>query len=154
MKTDAMVSEEEAREKILGTISPLPARSLSISHALDCFAAQDYLARLPLPVFDNSAMDGYAVTASDCRSGERLRVIGERPAPRACSQRFRRQRTLRLSELHRRGRYRAGGIQPDLCERAWTCPNMGSVVMQRRHALVLRRRHYEGNGEGGRHRLR
>jgi molybdopterin molybdotransferase len=80
MKTDAMISAEEAREKILGTISPLPARSLSISHALDCFAAQDYFARLPLPVFDNSAMDGYAVIASDCRSGERLRVIGEQPA--------------------------------------------------------------------------
>jgi molybdopterin molybdotransferase len=80
MKSDAMVSEEEAREKILETISPLPARLLSTLHALDCFAAQDYLARLPLPVFDNSAMDGYAVIASDCRSGERLRVIGEQPA--------------------------------------------------------------------------
>jgi len=80
MKSDAMVSEEEAREKILETISQLPARLLSILDALDCFAAQDYLARLPLPVFDNSAMDGYAVIASDCRSGERLRVIGEQPA--------------------------------------------------------------------------
>src|SRR5437870_5770657 len=80
MKSDAMVSEEEAREKILETISQLPARLLSTLHALDCFAAQDYLARLPLPVFDNSAMDGYAVIASDCRSGERLRVIGEQPA--------------------------------------------------------------------------
>src|SRR5438132_5943468 len=80
MKSDAMVSEEEAREKILETISPLPARLLSTLHALDCFAAQDYVARLPLPNFDNSAMDGYAVIASDCRSGARLRVVGEQPA--------------------------------------------------------------------------
>ena len=75
-----MISEEEARDKILETIRPLPARRLSILQALDCFAAEDYVARLPLPNFDNSAMDGYAVIASDCRSGARLRVVGEQPA--------------------------------------------------------------------------
>ena len=48
--------------------------------ALDCFAGENYVARLPLPNFDNSAMDGYAVIASDCRSGARLRVVGEQPA--------------------------------------------------------------------------
>jgi molybdopterin molybdotransferase len=58
----------------------LPARNLSILHALDHFAAEDYFARLPLPMFDNSAMDGYAVVARDCKSGSRLRVIGEQPA--------------------------------------------------------------------------
>jgi molybdopterin molybdotransferase len=31
-------------------------------------------------MFDNSAMDGYAVIASDCSQGKRLRVIGEQPA--------------------------------------------------------------------------
>src|ERR1700716_3377356 len=75
-----MINEEEAREKILETVRPLPPRQLSISGALDCFAAEDYFARLPLPNFDNSAMDGYAVMASDCRSGVRLRVVGEQPA--------------------------------------------------------------------------
>src|SRR5712692_1376180 len=75
-----MISEEEARSKILETIRPLPARRLTILQALDCFAAEDYAARLPLPNFDNSAMDGYAVIARDCRSGARLRVVGEQPA--------------------------------------------------------------------------
>src|SRR6266566_1762574 len=87
-----MISEEEARAKILENLRPLPARrlridsrapivsGLSILQALDCFAAQDYFARLPLPNFDNSAMDGYAVIASDCRSGARLRVVAEQPA--------------------------------------------------------------------------
>ena len=77
-----MISEEEARKKILETVRPLPARKLSISKSLGCFAAEDYLARLPLPAFDNSAMDGYAVVASSCRKGQRLRVIGEQPAGR------------------------------------------------------------------------
>ena len=75
-----MISEEEARRKILETIRPLPERTVSLSGALDCFSGQDLVARLPMPDFDNSAMDGYAVVASSCRTGERLRVIGEQPA--------------------------------------------------------------------------
>ena len=75
-----MISEEEARRKILEAIRPLPGRTISLSDALDCFSGQDLVARLPMPGFDNSAMDGYAVVASTCRKGERLRVIGEQPA--------------------------------------------------------------------------
>src|SRR5437667_10147010 len=75
-----MISEGEARSKILETIRPSPSRRLSITRALGCFAAEDYFSSLPLPTFDNSAMDGYAVVASSCSKGERLRVIGEQPA--------------------------------------------------------------------------
>jgi molybdopterin molybdotransferase len=78
----AVISEEEARKKILETVRPLPVRKLSISKSLDFFAAEDHFARLPLPTFDNSAMDGYAVVASSCKKGQRLRVIGEQPAGR------------------------------------------------------------------------
>src|SRR5438034_10470060 len=75
-----MISEGEARSKILETIRPLPSRRLSITRALGCFAAEDYFSSLPLPNFDNSAMDGYAVVASASGVGKRLRVIGEQPA--------------------------------------------------------------------------
>ncbi len=77
-----MISEEEARKKILETVRSLPSRRLSISRALDCFAAEDYFARLPQPAFDNSAMDGYAVVANSCARGKRLRVTAEQPAGR------------------------------------------------------------------------
>jgi molybdopterin molybdotransferase len=75
-----VISEEEARRRILETVSPLDKRTVPVASALDCFAAQDYFAWLPLPAFDNSAMDGYAVMASSCKKGGRLRVIGEQPA--------------------------------------------------------------------------
>jgi molybdopterin molybdotransferase len=75
-----VISEEEARRKILEAIRPLPERTVPLSAALGFFSAQDIVARLPMPVFDNSAMDGYAVVASSCKTGERLRVIGEQPA--------------------------------------------------------------------------
>ncbi len=86
-----MISEADARAKILEAVRLLPPRKMSIlsasrtdssrgEEALDHFAAEDYFARLPLPMFDNSAMDGYAVIASDCKKGARLRVISEQPA--------------------------------------------------------------------------
>jgi molybdopterin molybdotransferase len=75
-----MITEEEALSQIVQAIQPLPARRILLSDALDYFAADDYVARLPLPNFDNSAMDGYAVVASACTHGTRLRVVGEQPA--------------------------------------------------------------------------
>jgi molybdopterin molybdotransferase len=75
-----MISETEARSKILAAVAPLPARRVALADALNCFAAEDYFARVPLPAFDNSAMDGYAIMARSGAAGQRLRVIGEQPA--------------------------------------------------------------------------
>ncbi|MFL6500559.1 MAG: gephyrin-like molybdotransferase Glp [Candidatus Udaeobacter sp.] len=75
-----MISEDEARTQVVKTVVTLPPRQVALSQALDCFAGQDYFARLPLPAFDNSAMDGYAVLAGSCKKHGRLRVIGEQPA--------------------------------------------------------------------------
>jgi molybdopterin molybdotransferase len=75
-----VIGEEEARRQILAKVSPLDKRIVSLAGALDCFVAQDYFARLSLPAFDNSAMDGYAIVASSCKKDGRLRVIGEQPA--------------------------------------------------------------------------
>jgi molybdopterin molybdotransferase len=75
-----MISEEEARKKVLANIGVRPSRSVLVSQALSCFAADDYFSSLPLPNFDNSAMDGYAIVASSCVVGKRLRVVGEQPA--------------------------------------------------------------------------
>jgi molybdopterin molybdotransferase len=75
-----MISEEEARTRVLEKVSPLRERTVPFSSALGCFSAHDVAACLPLPVFDNSAMDGYAVVASSAKKGAGLRVIGEQPA--------------------------------------------------------------------------
>src|SRR5437016_1903184 len=75
-----LVAGGETRKKILETVRPLPSRRLPLLPALGCFTADDYFAQLPLPMFDNSAMDGYAVVASSSTKGARLRVTGEQPA--------------------------------------------------------------------------
>jgi molybdopterin molybdotransferase len=75
-----MISEEEARNRISQAVNPRPERTVLLSDAVDCFSSRDVIARLPLPTFDNSAMDGYAVLANTSRKGTRLQVIGEQPA--------------------------------------------------------------------------
>jgi molybdopterin molybdotransferase len=75
-----VITEDQALARILESVRPLPSRQVALSEARDRFAARDVLARVALPVFDNSAMDGYAVVAGACREGESQRVIGEQPA--------------------------------------------------------------------------
>ena len=75
-----MISEEEARRRVLQSVGSLRERNVPLSNALDRFSTREVVARLPLPMFDNSAMDGYALVASSSRKGARLRVIGEQPA--------------------------------------------------------------------------
>lgn len=75
-----MITESEALFRILARTRALPTRSLPLLRAVGFFAARELTATVALPPFDNSAMDGYAVLASSCRLGARLRVIGEQPA--------------------------------------------------------------------------
>jgi len=75
-----VISEEEACQKILSTVALLPATEVSLGEALDRFAAIDLFATIPLPPFDNSAMDGYAVVAKSDGKNARLKIVGEQPA--------------------------------------------------------------------------
>ncbi|CAN5688983.1 hypothetical protein BH11VER1_BH11VER1_39090 [soil metagenome] len=75
-----MLTEQEALARILATIHPLPAQRLSLMEAHQQFAAKMLHAAIPLPGFDNSAMDGYAVRAADTVSAEPLRIAAEQPA--------------------------------------------------------------------------
>ena len=75
-----MITEDQALARILEIVGPLPSRVVSLREALGQFAAGDVVARVALPAFDNSAMDGYAVVATACAEGKSQRVIGEQPA--------------------------------------------------------------------------
>lgn len=75
-----MISEDETLARIMQSAKPRPSRVVSLAQARERFSAREIVARLALPVFDNSAMDGYAVLASSCAAGKKMRVIGEQPA--------------------------------------------------------------------------
>ena len=75
-----MITEEQALARIIEKVWPVPARTVPLIQAREKFAASDVVARVALPRFDNSAMDGYGVVASACANGKSQRLIGEQPA--------------------------------------------------------------------------
>ncbi len=60
-----MISVEEALEYILRHFKPLEPEKVSIVDALDRVLAEDIYSDMDIPPFDNSAMDGYALRATD-----------------------------------------------------------------------------------------
>ncbi|MFN8620586.1 MAG: gephyrin-like molybdotransferase Glp [Chloroflexota bacterium] len=81
---------EEARARMLAGLAALPAETVPVAEALGRVLAADAIARDTLPPWDNSAMDGFAVRATDVAGASadapvRLRVIGESAAGHAPS---------------------------------------------------------------------
>ncbi len=79
---DGLVPVEDLLDRILGEIEPLPDYPQPLLEALDLAAAEDVVAPIDLPSFDNSAMDGYAVRQADVAgatddSPVHLPVVGE-----------------------------------------------------------------------------
>src|SRR5438034_2028489 len=62
---EGLIPLEEARERVLSQIEPLPPLELPLTDAYGCVAAADIVSTVDLPEFASSAMDGFAVRASD-----------------------------------------------------------------------------------------
>ncbi|MCC7078852.1 MAG: molybdopterin molybdotransferase MoeA [Acidimicrobiia bacterium] len=63
-----MISLEDALERVLAAASPLPPRIEALDRCVGLVLAEPVLASQPVPPFDNSAMDGYAVCHTDLES--------------------------------------------------------------------------------------
>jgi molybdopterin molybdotransferase len=78
----AMISIEEARERILANFARLEAEERPLLEALGQTLAEDVRAEFDIPPLDNTAMDGYAVQAASTAGAEEsapveLAVVGE-----------------------------------------------------------------------------
>lgn len=78
----APIELEEARRRVLAQASPLPVERVSLGEALGRRLAEEVRSDEPVPAFDNSAMDGFALRAADTqRAGAAepvgLRLVGE-----------------------------------------------------------------------------
>ena len=62
-----LIGLEAARDAVLREAGALPARSEALRAALGMVLAEDMVATAPVPGFDASAMDGFAVRAADTR---------------------------------------------------------------------------------------
>jgi molybdopterin molybdotransferase len=111
-----MLELEEARRRILATLQPLPVEVVSLSAAPGRVLAESVVAPIDLPSFDNSAVDGYAVRATDLSSVRAgapaiLDLVGRVPA----------------------GDVFSGTVQPGACLRIFT----GSALPAGADAVVL-----------------
>lgn len=99
--TKTLLTPDAALARILARlhdVAPLPAERAALGEALGRALAADLAATFPLPAFDASTMDGYALRAADVpRAGTRLPVAltvfaghpATRPLPRgACARIF------------------------------------------------------------------
>ncbi len=77
-----MKSVDQHLADVLEAVHPLPPLPLPLADAHGCTLAENVLAAAPVPGFDNSAMDGYAVRLADVASASQtspvtLPVVGD-----------------------------------------------------------------------------
>jgi molybdopterin molybdotransferase len=77
-----LLSEQETLERMLESVGQLGTENVSIWEAGNRVLAQEIIATVALPRFDNSSMDGYAVRAEDAVTEAKLTIVGEQPAGR------------------------------------------------------------------------
>lgn len=80
-----MLSAKQYLEQVLTCINTPEPQPVHLEEALGAILAADAFARVPLPAFTNSAMDGFAVRAADTTAATKedpatLKVIGDIPA--------------------------------------------------------------------------
>ena len=88
--TQLALSVEDARQRILARVAPLPAVETPLLDALGLVLTANISAPMDVPPFANSAMDGYAVRAVDTADASQavpvcLTVAGAAPAGAAAS---------------------------------------------------------------------
>jgi molybdopterin molybdotransferase len=112
-----MLELEEARQRLLDALQPLPGETVPLSQATGRVAAETVASPIDLPPFDNSAMDGYAVRSADVESAS-----AQAPVP------------LQLAAHVPAGTVLTGTVESGACVRVFTgspLPNgADAVVMQ------------------------
>ena len=115
--TRAMIELEQACQRIFAALVPLPPEPIPLDAAVGRVASEPILSPIDLPSFDNSAVDGYAVSATDLRAAR-----PEAPAK------------LELLGRVAAGQVFAGKVRPGTCVRLFTGsalpPGADAVVMQ------------------------
>jgi molybdopterin molybdotransferase len=111
-----MISLEEAQERILAGIEPLPAEEVPVQAALGLYLAAPVYSRLDLPPADNSSVDGYAV-----RAGDLVLATAETPV------------SLRLTGRTRAGSATSGSVEAGECARIFT----GAMLPAGADAVVM-----------------
>jgi molybdopterin molybdotransferase len=77
-----LIEYPDAERLVLDNTRRLPVEETPLGEALGLALAEDLVATVDSPPFDNSAVDGYAVRSMDAEAGRTFRVVDEAPAGR------------------------------------------------------------------------
>lgn len=92
-----LLEVEEAQTRVLAEVRPLATERIRFDEAAGRVLREDVVAPDDAPLADNSAMDGYAVRASDvAQVPARLRVTGDVPAGRVAEGRVEAGTAMRI----------------------------------------------------------
>lgn len=96
-----MINSSDALRIILENVHPIGTEKLLLAKSLARTFARDIVAHEDLPPFDNSSMDGFALSSSDLTgaSGDHpcvLRIIGESSAGNAFSGKIKAGQSVRV----------------------------------------------------------
>ena len=111
-----MCSLEEALEKILAAVVPLPGEPVALADAFARFASAPVRSPLDLPPADNSSVDGYAVLAAGLASASAVSPV-----------------VLQMAGHSPAGKTFLGAVEPGACVRVFT----GSVLPRGADAVVM-----------------
>ncbi len=75
-----MISVEAAKKIILENVHTLPPKKMALMQAAGLISAEDIYAPIHIPAYDQSSMDGYALSFSDLESSKPLKITGEMSA--------------------------------------------------------------------------
>jgi molybdopterin molybdotransferase len=75
-----LLSERETLDRVLKSVGQLGTENVSIWEAGNRVLAQEIVATVALPRFDNSTVDGYAVCSHEAVTGAKLAIAGEQAA--------------------------------------------------------------------------
>ena len=90
----ALISIDEARRRVLEAVRPLASEEVPLEAALGRTLAEEVASELPVPPFDSSAMDGFALVAGP---GAELRVVDESRAGHPARERVEPGTAVRIS---------------------------------------------------------
>ena len=119
-----MITLDSARALLLAGVAPLEAEQVALTDAFGRVLADDLVARFDQPALPVSAMDGYAVTASDAVAGARLAVIGDAYAGTPFAGELARGQAVRIA---------TGGVVPRGADRIL----VQEVVRREGNALIV-----------------
>jgi len=91
-----MISAEKAKALILKNTKPLPSSEIKVIDSLGCVLSENIISPVNIPLFNQSAMDGYAIVFNDFIKNRKIKIIGEVAAGKVFNKKIKPGQAVRI----------------------------------------------------------